>query len=154
MIAFGLSHEQFSAEYGRLLERCSATAIGAISDLLKRPVPGDVTEAHVEIFLDEYGGAPIVWIYHRGRNNKVDSSDPNIFPGKSTELLALEDLAQFDEQYFIDAFPGPILAAPVLLAWFARCWQKAGGNSYTVPTTLNVHDFGQEKPLVLSKGGA
>lgn len=154
MIAIGLTHEQFSAEYRRLLEECTAPATAAIQSLLKRPVPNDVTEAHVEIFLDEYGGAPSVWIYHSGRNNKIDSSDPNIFPGKSTELVVLSRLAQFDEEYFVDSFPGRILAAPLMLAWFADCWQKAGGGSCKVRTTLNVHDFGQEKPLVLSTGGA
>jgi hypothetical protein len=143
--------------YGRHLERASSGAIKAIKTLLAQPIGPGVDEACVEVFLDEYGGSPSVWIYYHGKNNRVDSADPGIFPGRSMDLrLGLESLADIDEQYFVEpeTFPGLALTVPLLSRWVAECWWKAGGWSYPLPTTLSIHDYGPEKPLVLSKGGA
>ena len=156
MVPYGLNQDQFVAMYSRRLEHASLNAIATIKTLLSRPIGPGVNEAHIEVFLDEYGGAPTVWIYHRGKHNRVDGSDPSIFPGKSTELrFGLEPLAEIDEQYFIapEKFPGLMLIAPLLLRWVAECWWKAGGWAYPLPTILGVHDYGQDKPVVLSLGG-
>jgi hypothetical protein len=156
VVPFGLDEEQFSAMYNRRLERASSVAIQAIKALLAQPIGPGVDEAHIEVFLDEDGGAPSAWVYYHGRNNRVDSADLSIFPGRSMELdLGLELLADIDEQYFIEpeTFPGLVLTVPLLLRWVAECWWKAGGWSYPLPTTLSVHDYGPEKPVVLSQGG-
>ncbi|MGE8224364.1 MAG: hypothetical protein ACN6RK_01140 [Stenotrophomonas sp.] len=156
MVPYGLNQAQFSSMYQRKLDRLSDQAIGALRNLLALPIGPGVDEAHVEIFLDEYGGAPSVWIYWRGKNNKVDHVDLSVFPGRSLELdLNLKDLAEIDEQYFVDQdeFPGLQLTAPLLSRWLAESWWKAGGWAYAVPTTLYVHDFGSYGWAQLSKGG-
>jgi hypothetical protein len=155
VIHFGLNRDQFVAAYQRHLDRASKVAIPVIRELLLRPLGEGVTEAHVEIFLDETLGTPSVWIYHQGKNNKVDHSDPTIFPGKSMELpLGLEGLAVFDEEYFAkpESFPGIELAVPLLSRWVAESWWKAGGWFYSVPTMLAVHDYGALGSAVLSEG--
>jgi len=107
-------------------------------------VKEDVRYASVEIFLDDYGGAPSVWMYYRGENNKVDGQDQALFAGRSLDLeLPLTDLTAFDQRYFFSAeqeFPGLHLAGNVMKSWFAECWWKAGGWCYPVPTLLKVHD--------------
>ncbi len=112
-----------------------------------RPINPNVQFAHSEIFLDEYGGAPSVYIYYRGENNKVDHKDETLFAGRSLDLeLPLAALAEFDERYFISLedgereFPGLELAGNILKSWFAECWWKAGGWGYPLPTTVSVHD--------------
>lgn len=143
--------------YQRKLDRLSDHAIRALRDLLAVPIGDGVDEAHLEIFPDEYGRAPSVWAYWRGKNNKVDNADPSLFPGRSLELdLGLKELADIDERYFVgpDEFPGFQLMVPLLSRWLAESWWKAGGWAYPVPTTLSVHDFGSYGWMQLSKGGA
>jgi len=156
MVPYGLNREQFVSMYRRKLDELSDQAIRVIANLLARPIGQGVDSAHVEIFLDEYGGAPSIWTYWRGKNNKVDHVDPSLFPGRSLQIdLCLSPLAEIDEQYFVgqDDFPGLQLAASTISRWFAESWWKAGGWSYSVPTTLAVHDFGSYGWVQLANGG-
>lgn len=142
--------------YQRKLDGLSDQVIRALRDLLAVPIGHGVEEAHLEIFTDEYGGAPAVWAYWRGKNNKVDHADPSLFPGRSLKLdLGLNDLSDIDEQYFVepDEFPGLQLTVSLLSRWLAESWWKAGGWEYPVPATLAVHDFGSFGWVQLSKGG-
>lgn len=155
MVPYGLNQTQFVSMYQRKLDHLSDQAINRFRDLLIVPVEPEVDATCLEIFLGEYGNAPHVWAYWRGRNNKVDHKDPGLFPGKALELdLGLESLAEIDERYFVgpDQFPGFQLIAPLLSRWLAESWWKAGGWSYPVPTTLSVHDFGANGWVQLSKG--
>lgn len=157
MIPYGLNQEQFSSMYQRKLDRLSDQAIDTLRDLLAMPVGPGVDAAHIEVFPDEYGGAPNVWAYWRGKSNKVDHKDPGLFPGRSLEIdLGLQCLSDIDEQYFVDSdeFPGLRLIVPLLSRWLAESWWKAGGWAYSVPTTLAVHDFGSYGSVQLSKGSA
>lgn len=147
MVPFGLTESQFSARYLRELHRVSLSAITSLRALFLRPVNPDVQLAHVEIFLDEYGGSPSVYIYYRGENNKVDRSDETLFAGRSLDLqFPLSALAEFDERYFISLedgdreFPGLMLSGNILKSWFSECWWKAGGWAYPLPTTVSIHD--------------
>lgn len=142
MVPFGLTEEQFCDRYRRELDRVAGPTITAVRTLVARPANAGVQNADVEVFLDEYGGAPSVWVYYRGENNKVDRDDQSIFAGRSLDLqLPLDRLAEFDERYFLgEEFRGLFLAANVLKSWFAECWWKAGGWTYSVPTKLAVHD--------------
>lgn len=142
MVPFGLSEEQFCLRYRRELDYAASQTIGIIRALLERPPSPEILFADVEIFVDDYGGAPDVWIYYRGENNKVDSVDTAIFPGRSINLkLPLNGLANFDEKYYADEnFRGLFLAANLTKFWFAECWWKAGGWSYPIATMLRVHD--------------
>lgn len=152
MIPFGLGEDEFSTRYCLELERVSQAAVELLRLHLARPVNPDVRQAELEIFLDEYGGAPSAWIYYRGRNNKVDRTDQSLFAGSSLDLaLPLNGLAEFDERYFRGEFRGLHLAALALKRWFSECWWKAGGRTYAVPVTLGVHDgFGDGKVVQLS----
>lgn len=118
-------------------------------------VPNSVKDAEVQIFLGEEGlGTPKAWIYYRGENNKVDHSDPSIFPGRAMELsLGLKSLDLFDEKYFSDAeFKALSMVANTTKYWFAECWWKAGGWSYAVSAKVWIHDgFGDGKALELSE---
>jgi hypothetical protein len=150
-----MNQEQFTSMYQRKLDRLSDQAIRTLSDLIAVPIAHDVDEAHLEIFLDEYGGAPSVWAYWRGKNNKVDHVDQSLFPGRSLELdLGVEGLIDIDEKYFVepDDFPGLRLTALLLSRWIAESWWKAGGWSYPVPASLAIHDFGSYGWVQLSKG--
>jgi hypothetical protein len=147
MVPFGLTQPQFSARYQRELDRVSLSVIASLRTLFTRPINPNVQFAHSEIFLDEYGGAPSVYIYYRGENNKVDHKDETLFAGRSLDLeLPLSALAEFDERYFISLedgereFPGLELAGNILKSWFSECWWKAGGWAYPLPTTVSVHD--------------
>ncbi len=155
MIPFGLSKEQFQARYRRCLERASQHLIDELRKLLSIAVPDSVKGAEVQIFLGEDGfDTPTAWIYYRGENNKVDHSDPSIFPGRAMELsIGLENMEPFDERYFSDEeFKGLTLAANTTKHWFAECWWKAGGWSYAVPAKVWIHDgFGDGKAVELSE---
>jgi len=147
MVPFGLTESQFVSRYRRELDRVSSAIIAILRELFARAVNDDVKAAHVEVFLDEYGGEPAVWIYYRGENNKIDHKDTSLFAGRSLELLLpLAALAEFDERYFVSLedgeveFPGLTLAGNTIKSWFAECWWKAGGWAYSLPTTLAVHD--------------
>lgn len=143
--------------YQRKLEHHSDQAIETLRRLIALPVQGDVDAAHLEVFPDEDGGAPTIWAYWHGQNNRVDHNDPGIFPGRSFELeLDLRALATIDERYFIapDDFPGLQLSAALLSRWLAESWWKAGGWFYPLPTTLAVHDFEASGSVQLSKGGS
>ena len=147
MIPFGLTQPQFSARYRRELDHVSSSVIALLRSLFTRPVNPDVQVSNVEVFLDEYGGAPNVWIHYRGKNNRVDHKSEELFAGRSLDLqLPLSALADFDERYFTSLengeaeFPGLMLAANILKSWFAECWWKAGGWAYSLPTTVTVHD--------------
>ncbi|MDR6843042.1 hypothetical protein [Pseudoxanthomonas sacheonensis] len=156
MVPYGLNQEQFVSMYQRKLDRLSDQVISALRDLLAVPLGHGIDEAHLEVFPDDYGGAPSIWAYWRGKNNKVDHGDQSLFPGRSLELdLDLRDLAEIDEQYFVepDKFPGLQLTADLLSRWLAESWWKAGGWTYPVPVTLAVHDFGSYGWVQLSKGG-
>jgi hypothetical protein len=152
VISFGLDEDQFVARYRSELDLISPSVIGLLRSLFKQEVNSDVEQAHVEIFLDDYGGAPAVWIYYRGRNNKVDRKDQSLFAGRSLKLaLPLAGLGEFDERYFTGDFRGLHLAASVLKPWLAECWSNAGGREYAIPTTLSVHDgFGDGKSIPLT----
>ncbi len=161
MVPFGLTESQFVSRYRRELDRVSATVIEILSSLFDRTVNDDVQTAHAEVFLDEYGGAPSIWIYYLGENNKVDHKDESLFAGRSLELqLPLSVLADFDERYFIsledcdEEFPGLTLTGDTIKSWFAECWWKAGGWTYPLPTALAVHDgWGDGSVIKLTEAG-
>lgn len=156
MVPFGLTQDQFASMYQRKLDGLSDQAINVLRDLLAVPIGRGVDEAHLEIFPDEYGEAPSVWMYWRGKNNKVDHADSSLFPGRSLELhLGLKGLADIDEQYFVgpDEFPGLQMTVLLMSRWLSEAWWKAGGWAYPVPTTLSAHDFGPYGWVQLSKGG-
>lgn len=147
MVPFGLTESQFTTRYRRALERLSPTVIDTLRSLFNRQVNADVQKANIEVFLDEDAGAPAVWIYYQGENNKVDNRDESLFAGRALDLeLPLSALPAFDERYFVAQedgereFPGLALAADTLKSWLAECWWKAGGWTYQIPTTLKVHD--------------
>jgi hypothetical protein len=142
--------EQLSI-YNADLAYASAGAEAALRDLFQLPVPSDVMRAEIEIFMDEYGGSPAVWIYFRGRNNRVDHSDTSIFPGRALELdLGLSGRCVVDEDLWED-FDAQNVLATTLANWLADRWSVAGGSVYAVPTQLSVHDgIGGLKPMKLS----
>ncbi|ARP52885.1 hypothetical protein ALFP_0998 [Alcaligenes faecalis] len=137
------------------MERASKHLIAELCTLFALPVPDSVADAEVQIFFGDDGlETPSAWIYYRGDNNKVDSNDPSIFPGRAMELsIGLDRMNAFHEDYFLDeAFDGLSIAANTTKAWFAECWWKAGGWSYAVPVTVWVHDgFGDAAGIELSE---
>jgi len=155
MVPFGLSQEQFHTRYRRCLDRASSHLINQLRDLVARPAPETVQVAEVEIFMGEDGlDLPSAWIYYRGENNKVDHTDQSIFPGRAMELsIGLYEMEAFDESYFTDeCFGGLAIAANTVKSWFAECWWKAGGWSYSVPCKVSIHDgFGDGKAIALSE---
>ncbi|HSW03119.1 hypothetical protein [Aquabacterium sp.] len=158
MIPFRLKPAQFRERYQRCLERLSRPAIAAVAAQLALPLHADIRSAEVQIFVGEDDPhQSAVWIYYQGANNRVDSSDTSLFPGRSMELpLGLDGLDEFDERYYTDEdFGGLDLIAQALSAWFAECWWKAGGWRYPLPTLLQVHDgFGGGKAIQLSEAAA
>jgi len=155
MVPFGLTQDQFSARYRRCLDHSSARLIEELRQLFGRTVPSTVRASEVQIFFGDDGlNKPAVWIYYRGDNNKVDHSDPAIFPGRSMQLsTGLECMDDFDESYFNDSlFNGLYIAANSVKLWFAECWWKAGGWAYPIPVKLKVHDdFGDGTTIDLSE---
>ncbi|PMN87342.1 hypothetical protein [Enterovibrio norvegicus] len=155
MVPFGLSTEQFSKRFLSSLEKASPKFIEEMKSLFLLPVPDAVCEAEVQIFLGDDGmETPSAWLYFRGKNNKVDSSDPTIFPGKSSEILeGTYDVPSFDEEYYFNEdFGGVNLIADITKRWLAECWWKAGGWEYPIPVKVWVHDdFGDGLPIVLTK---
>jgi hypothetical protein len=155
MIPFKLTPAQFRERYQRGLERASRTAIAAIAAQLALPLAAQIQRAEVEIFVgDEDPHEPAVWIYYQGQDNRVDNSDPGLFPGKSMPLaLGLEGLEDFNPRFFSDEkFGGLDIVAQVLVAWVAECWWKAGGWRYPLPALLQVHDgYGGGKPVKLTE---
>ncbi len=153
MVPFGLNEEQFCKRYLGCLDRASSEFIVSLRELFSLPIPKTVTEAEVQIFMGDDGlESPNAWIYFEGKNTKVDSSDLSIFPGRSMELPAFIDkMEDFDENYYSEDFGGVHLIANITKRWFAECWWKAGGWTYTVPVKVWVHDdFGDGSYIELS----
>lgn len=154
MVPFGLTQAQFLSRYRRCLDLASPHLILSLREFLSLPVPSSVKDAEVQVFFGDDGlSLPSVWIYFRGENNKVDHTDQSIFPGRSMELsVGLDKMDDFDENYFTAPnFGGLDVAANAVKSWFAECWWKAGGWSYSVPAKVMVHDgFGDGKPVELS----
>jgi hypothetical protein len=91
MVPHGSNQAQFQAMYRRKLDDLSKHVIAHTSTLLSVPVAPDVYEAQVEIFPGEDGASPDVWMYWRGKNNKVDHAALSLFAGRSLRLeLGLE----------------------------------------------------------------
>jgi len=63
MVPYGLNQEQFVSMYQRKLDRLSDQVISALRDLLAVPLGHGIDEAHLEVFPDDYGGAPSIWAY-------------------------------------------------------------------------------------------
>ena len=128
MVPFGLSTAQFQLRYKRCLECASKHLITELRTLFALPVPDSVADAEVQIFFGEDGlETPSAWVYYSGDNNKVESSDPSIFPGRAMELsIGLGKMDAFHEDYFLDEeFDGLGIAANTTQAWFAECGWKA-----------------------------
>jgi hypothetical protein len=141
MIPFGLKKDQFLTRCTRLLDRCAPQAIGALRALLARELPPAITAASVELFIGDDEASLDAWIYFDGRDKKVDSQDPGLFPGQSLKLaLGLEAFEDFDERYFGEKFGGGALVADLVKRWIAECWWKAGGWSWPLPAEIGVHD--------------
>ncbi|KJJ98823.1 hypothetical protein UB43_15835 [Pseudomonas sp. 21] len=156
MIPYGLSPEQFRTRYQRFLQRAAPVTIDKLRTLLQRSLPDESLTGEVQLFLGEDGlDSSEAWLYLRGENNKVDAADPGLFAGKALDLqLPLENTPEFDAAYFGEDFDGVALIANTLKAWFAECWWKAGGWSWPVALTLNVHDeFGDGERIALTEMG-
>ncbi len=113
--------------------------------LLNRQVPPEVTSAELQVFFQDDGGAPAVWMYFDGRHKRVSKTDLSIFPGRSMELdLGLDVLADLEAK-------DTDVAADAVKQWVAECWSLAGGDDYPIPVTLCVHDgWGDGKHLKLA----
>jgi len=143
MVPFRLNQQQFSERYAKCLERISSTAIAYLRQHFTLTVQDGVDSAEVQIFVpedDPYVAA--AWIYYQGKDNRVDSSDPSLFAGRSLELaIGLDGLEEFDPRFYTtEKFGGRSIVGNALKAWLAECWWKAGGWSYPVQTSLYVHD--------------
>ncbi len=138
-IPFRLTAEQFAKRFRGLLEKHSPALLAQLRMVLEMPIGEGVTSASVEIFLDEHGETgPSVGMYFDGKDKKVDSSDPTIFPGRHLVLAEyLRGLAPFDVRYFSEDDFG---AADITRDWFAEWWWKAGGWDYPLPVDVVVHD--------------
>ncbi|MEW5787278.1 MAG: hypothetical protein AB1899_05435 [Pseudomonadota bacterium] len=156
MVPFRLTQPQFAERYRRSLDRASPTAIATLRAHFALPIQDGVLGAEVKIFVsdEEEPDPPAVWIDYLGKDNKVDAADPTLHAGRSLELaLGFQACEQFDRRFTTDEkFGGIHLMANALKAWFAECWWKAGGWTYPVPVTLQVHDgFGDGKPVTLTE---
>lgn len=154
MIPFGLSPEQFRERYRRDLQRAAPGVIQRLRELLRQPLEDGLRDGEIQLFLGEDGrDAAEAWLYLSGASNRVDASDPRLFPGKALDLaLGLGHAPDFDEAYFADGFGGVDLLADTLKAWFAECWWKAGGWAWPIPLWLHVHDgFGDGRGIPLTE---
>jgi hypothetical protein len=155
MVPFRLTQQQFALRYTQCLERLAPRAISSLRTHLSQPVQEGVTHVDVKIFLAEDDPhTPSIWIYYQGPDNRVDSNDPSLFPGRSLELpVGLEAIEEFDSRFFTnEKFGGLGITANVLMRWFAEMWWKAGGWNYKPSVTLHVHDgHGDAKPLELTE---
>lgn len=153
MIPFGLKKDAFVTRCARLLDKCAPQAIGTLRDLFARELPPTITAASVELFVGDDDAGLDAWISFDGRDRKVDSQDPGLFPGRSLKLeLGLEAFGEFDERYFGEKFDGGVLIADLVKRWIAECWWKAGGWTYAVPAEIAVHDgLGDGTPIRLTE---
>lgn len=154
MIPFGLSPEQFRERYRRDLQRAAPGVIQHLRETLRQPLEEGLRDGEIQLFLGEDGrDAAEAWLYLNGASNRVDASDPRLFPGKALDLaLGLGHAPDFDEAYFADGFGGVDLLADTLQAWFAECWWKAGGWAWPIPLWLHVHDgFGDGRGIALTE---
>lgn len=144
MIPFGLTEKQFIIKYRKCLDKSARFFINELCQLFTKKIPQTVSHAEVEIFLNDDNDAVIsdAVIYYLGENNKVDQSDQAIFAGRVINLpFCIEKIALFDPKYFDEKFfDGKNLIADTFKMWFAECWWKAGGWTYSIPVKLHVHD--------------
>lgn len=140
----------------RKLDALTKPAVSELRSIISRQMEEGVTSASVEIFLDDDGGSPSIWMYWQGSNNRVDRIDQSLFAGRALELcIDLSGLSAVDSRYFEDpdAFPGHRIVAQLASRWFAESWWKAGGWDYVVPVALSVHDYGPAG-IILAEGDA
>lgn len=87
MIPFGLSPEQFRERYRRDLQRAAPGVIQRLRELLRQPLEEGLRDGEIQLFLGEDGrDAAEAWLYLNGASNRVDASDPRLFPGKALDL--------------------------------------------------------------------
>jgi len=134
----------FEERCSRLLATRRERAMQLLRTLIKQDVPSEVTGAEMEIFFQDDGGAPDVWIYFDGKNKKVSKSDQSIYPGRAMQLDFGLDVLSDLETHETNA------AANVVKAWLAECWFAIEAENYLVPLTLSVHDgWGDGKQVAL-----
>lgn len=128
--------------------------VGKLKSLFQMPIHPDISSAEIQIFLDDEDGSNAsFWIYFDGRNKKIDKTDEGLFPGRSMQLFNL-DLSEkeiYENSEYEDKFEYLDSLANLIKNWFIVCWQKSGGQNYSIPLEIAVHDgFGDGKVTKIS----
>jgi hypothetical protein len=128
-----------------LLASRRGQAMQRLRALFDQVVPAEVTSAEIQIFFQDEGGAPDVWMYFDGKNKKVSRSDHSLYPGRAMSLdLGLDVLSELEPQ-------NTHAAANIIKGWLAECWLSVGGQEYSVPVALSIHDgWGDGKQVSLA----
>ncbi|XAH21483.1 hypothetical protein AAFF27_15810 [Xylophilus sp. GW821-FHT01B05] len=120
-------------------------AMQRLRALFDQVLPAEVTSAEIQIFFQDDGGAPDAWMYFDGKNKRVSKSDQSIYPGRAMSLdLGLDVLSELEPK-------NTHAAANSIKEWLAECWSSVGGQEYSVPVTLSIHDgWGDGKHVSLT----
>lgn len=150
------AYEEFRREVARHLEPFSADLVGVLGKLIRSAYPPRVVRIEFDIFDDGFGrGFPVrayffdanydeVFVYRDGKAEYPCDVDPGlldiprVYPAELAERYTAAD-EDFDDWR---------AAGDTLIDWFARCWRKAGGETFTRGADIGIHDDARRFDLV------
>jgi len=151
----GLSPDELAAAYRRELERHTALLVTELRDVISDPpAPGEIG-ATVEVFPDEQGtGRVSIGMYFQGMSRPLDDTDASLGGSRHLALAgSVRDMPRIDVTSYGRYLSVADLTVDQIKAWFADCWNKAGGDDYPLRVELIGHeDFGDGEILLLSEG--
>jgi hypothetical protein len=141
------------AKFQNYLNSEEPKLVEKLHSLFQLKLHSDITEAEIQLFLDDESGLNAsFWIYFDGKNKKIDKNDKSLFPGRSMEIISLDFSVIFDDSFDSeDKFDDLDLQADLLKKWFVEGWKKQNGEQYQIPVEIAVHDdFGDGNIIKLS----
>jgi hypothetical protein len=141
------------------LSQLDGSLIPVLETLISHQYPAQVAALDFEIFSDGFTtGFPVraffldsqnseFFVYVDGQATYPSPVDPDLIQVDCVYPVELEDQLESES-------PGSDpwhIATAELLEWFLSCWQKAGGQQFSLAATIAHHDSSSELNLITGK---
>ncbi len=155
------AEQEFKWQVTEHLEKVTGSLTPVLKQLIEYNYPQEVEILAFEIFVDGFSsGFPVRvffmdkfnsehFIYINGKAEYPSPVDP--------DLLSIEYVYPYElEEKYIDdegntEWDPWNAASEVLIEWFAKCWQVAGGEQFKLKATIALHDSGSAFNLIGNK---
>ncbi|MER2106891.1 MAG: hypothetical protein ABS949_08115 [Solibacillus sp.] len=149
------STEQYLTAITSCLDKKTNQVIQTLQDVFTHPFAPDVELLDFSTFIDPIRFEFTVMMFSMDKNaGEVFTEETELFAGS---LEIVQDASYYElDQPLHDAFfdfyeeNGEELEQAeqeVFAAWFAACWEQAGGTAFSLPTYFGFHDAGMSYDL-------